>query len=264
MATFPFAHNPHNRFDPKQSCKLHSNSNHIHTAYQPTRRVLIIRSDCWQQTLPPLHPHPLGKLESDKQPRTPAATRQADQLPTTTLIQLPAYLADAVLRATAAVPTSPDRDTEPLPRPPSPNTLAAIRQALAPHNLAAIAQTVQHGTPPQQHAQQASGSQSPLGSEGGSPSSPTNGAADLQHLDPKQRLIEQLLPQIPAEATEILYDAGYETLDAIRQLNVNLADPNNDLTSAEIYTKRTLKPGHKKLIFQVYFFTWSPPIAQTH
>ena len=228
---------------------VHSNSNHIHT---PLNRVQVVCRTT--NNSPNTHPLPTAKLEPDKQPRTPATTRQADQLPTTTLIQLPAYLADAVLRATAAaVPTSPDRDSEPLPRPPSPTTLAALRQALSPHNLAAIAQTVQHGTPPQQHSQQPSGSQSPLGSEGGSPPSPTSGAADLQHLDPKQRLIEQLLPHIPAEATEVLYDAGYETMDAIRQLNVNLADPNNDLTSAELYTKRTLKPGHKKLIFQVSF-----------
>ncbi|KAJ3055951.1 hypothetical protein HK097_008660 [Rhizophlyctis rosea] len=128
--------------------------------------------------------------------------------------------------------------------------MAAIRQALAQHNVVAIAQPIQRDPlTPQQQQQQPSGSQSPLNSDEGTPGSPS-GAADLQHLDPKQRLIEQLLPHIPAEAIEILYDAGYETLDAIRQLNVNLADPNNDLTSAELYTKKTMKPGHKKLVFQ--------------
>ncbi|KAJ3038297.1 hypothetical protein HDV00_000808 [Rhizophlyctis rosea] len=183
----------------------------------------------------------------DKEQRSP--TQRAHNLPATTLIQLPAFLADAVLRqnpgAAASVTTTAGADGDHPPRAVSPTTaLAHIRHSLSPHALAALTQTPTH--PPQL-------SQGGPSSLPGTPPSPT--AADL-NIDPRQRLIEQLLPHIPAEATEILYDAGYETLDAIRQLNVNLADPNNDLTSAELYTKKTLKPGHKKLIFQ---YVQNPP-----
>ncbi|KAI9090973.1 hypothetical protein DFS34DRAFT_597373 [Phlyctochytrium arcticum] len=59
-----------------------------------------------------------------------------------------------------------------------------------------------------------------------------------------QRLIEQLQEYIPPEATALLFEAGYETLHAFRNLNLT------DLADAEAYTKKSLKPGHKKLIMQ--------------
>lgn len=68
--------------------------------------------------------------------------------------------------------------------------------------------------------------------------------------DRKAELMKKLYPYVPAEAVEILFDAGYETIDAINNLNIDQSDPTNDLSSAESYTKRTLKPGHKKLIAQ--------------
>ncbi|KND00011.1 uncharacterized protein SPPG_04358 [Spizellomyces punctatus DAOM BR117] len=88
------------------------------------------------------------------------------------------------------------------------------------------------------------------------PSTPPLMEPLVQTEQARQRLIEQLHPHIPSEATSLLFDAGYETIDAIRTLNVNLTDPNNDLVSAEYYTKRTLKPGHRKLVIQ---YVTNPP-----
>ncbi|KAI9099810.1 hypothetical protein DFS34DRAFT_616178 [Phlyctochytrium arcticum] len=45
-------------------------------------------------------------------------------------------------------------------------------------------------------------------------------------------------------STRGYHAAGYETLHAFRNLNLT------DLTDAEVYTKKPLKPGHKKLIMQ--------------
>ncbi|KAI8589378.1 hypothetical protein BDZ88DRAFT_489092 [Geranomyces variabilis] len=71
-----------------------------------------------------------------------------------------------------------------------------------------------------------------------------------EHQQAREMMINVLLPHIPAEASAVLFDAGYETLDAIRTLNVDLSDPSNDISSAEYYTKTPIKPGHKKLITQ--------------
>lgn len=68
--------------------------------------------------------------------------------------------------------------------------------------------------------------------------------------DRKTELMKLLYPLVPTEAVDILFDAGYETVDAVRNLNTDQSDPVNDLSLAEVYTKRILKPGHKKLIAQ--------------
>ncbi|KND00136.1 uncharacterized protein SPPG_04478 [Spizellomyces punctatus DAOM BR117] len=78
--------------------------------------------------------------------------------------------------------------------------------------------------------------------DGPSPSSSLEGSLDLN--EECQRLIDQLQDYIPAEAIELLYEAGFESLHAVRTLTVN------DLNDAETYTKKVLKPGHKKLIMQ--------------
>ncbi|KAJ3032147.1 transcription initiation factor IIB [Rhizophlyctis rosea] len=90
-------------------------------------------------------------------------------------------------------------------------------------------------------------------------SSPRTNHLEAHAMHARKALIEQLLPHIPAEATEILYNAGYETLDAIRQLNVNLADPNNDIAAAEDYTRRKIPSDAMKQLVQ-YVHMHSIPI----
>ncbi|KAI9199642.1 uncharacterized protein BJ171DRAFT_205496 [Polychytrium aggregatum] len=66
----------------------------------------------------------------------------------------------------------------------------------------------------------------------------------------RQLLISQMAPHVNTEAVSFLFDAGYETIESVRSLNINLNDPHNDISAAEIYTKRTLKPGYRKQIIQ--------------
>ncbi|KAJ3023566.1 hypothetical protein HKX48_002439 [Thoreauomyces humboldtii] len=73
------------------------------------------------------------------------------------------------------------------------------------------------------------------------------------------RLVDALSHYIPGEAVELLFEAGFETIEMIKTLNVELSSDNNDLVSVEAYTKRKLKPGHKKLIVQYVTSSRSEP-----
>lgn len=68
--------------------------------------------------------------------------------------------------------------------------------------------------------------------------------------DDRLLLISQLRSHIPPEAISLLYDAGYETLDSIQNLDIDLSNPDNDITVTEKFMGRSWKPGHKKLIIQ--------------
>ncbi|KAJ3181066.1 hypothetical protein HDU85_003771 [Gaertneriomyces sp. JEL0708] len=70
-----------------------------------------------------------------------------------------------------------------------------------------------------------------------------------QHKDCRQRLIDEI-PEVPADAIGLMFDAGYETVEMIKTLNVDLSDPWNDIKQAEVYCQKLLKPGHKKLLVQ--------------
>ncbi|KAJ3162786.1 hypothetical protein HDU86_003760 [Geranomyces michiganensis] len=131
---------------------------------------------------------------------------------------------------------------------------------LHPEHLAADGQTpspeLHHHLQQHHHELQLPHDDSTADAQGALPSTPNLDLDSLgtqteeEHQQAREMMINVLLPHIPAEASAVLFDAGYETLDAIRTLNVDLSDPSNDISSAEYYTKRHIKPGHKKLITQ--------------
>lgn len=84
--------------------------------------------------------------------------------------------------------------------------------------------------------------------------------------DPRERLISFLSPAISPEASGMLFDAGFETLEAVRGLhpgNHSTQDASHDelvgkvgvdLDSIEDYLEKRFKPGHRKQILQVYLY----------